>query len=100
MRDLFGEVPVTWPEVAAWCEAVAGIAPDSPRFALYVRAYDVPGKVAAAKVSGEFESILSSEAPEWPSRLARIAQETRGRRDTLGYSRRSVRSAAAPRGVA
>lgn len=47
--DLFGQTPVTWPEVFDWCESVPGLARDSPRVAEYIRAWDVPRKVAAAK---------------------------------------------------
>lgn len=61
--DLFGEVPVSWPEVAAWLEAVPRIPPDSPRAAHYVRAYDVPGKIARAKIDGTFEAIVNRPPP-------------------------------------
>ena len=50
--DLFGEVPVTWPEVFAWVHEVAGIEPDSPRALGYVRAWGLPAKVARAKLDG------------------------------------------------
>lgn len=65
--DLFGEIPVTWPEVAAWTVAVAGIAPDSWRFAWYVRVYDVPSKVRAAKLAGTFDQLTAEArpAPAW-----------------------------------
>ena len=85
MRDLFGEVPVTWPEVFAWCEAVAGIPADSPRLALYVRTYDVCGKVARAKLAGTLEVILAPQFTSTPARLARIAQDARI--GLSGYSR-------------
>lgn len=52
--DLFGQVAVTWPEVYAWCEAVAGITPDSPRLAAYISAWCVPEKIAAAKLAGRW----------------------------------------------
>lgn len=49
---LFGQVPVTWPEVVDWCARVAGITPDSPRFIPYVRSWHVADKIAEAKASG------------------------------------------------
>lgn len=49
--DLFDQVAVSWPEVYAWCEQVAGIGADSPRLAWYVQAYDVVGKIARAKLA-------------------------------------------------
>lgn len=52
--DLFGQVAVTWPDVAVWLENVAGLAADSPRALAYVRGWDVPGKVAAAKLAGDW----------------------------------------------
>lgn len=48
--DLFGEVPVTWPEVWDWLEAVPRIPRDSPRAAHYVEAYGVVGKIQAKKL--------------------------------------------------
>lgn len=59
-KDLFDQVPVTWPEVVDWCARVAGITPDSPRFLPYVRAWRVAEKIAAAKLSG---SWLESNFP-------------------------------------
>jgi hypothetical protein len=61
--DLFGEVVVTWPEVYAWIEAVAGIARDSPRADYYVRAWNVAAKVASAKLDGTYDDILRSYRP-------------------------------------
>lgn len=62
-KDLFGQVVVTWPEVFAWCEAVAGIPADSPRLAHYIRGYNVPAKVARAKLDGTFQAVLDRPAP-------------------------------------
>jgi hypothetical protein len=69
--DLFGEVVVTWPDVEAWVEAVAGIPRDSYRFDYYVRAWSVPEKVARAKREGWFEAAITREAPSayWWSRF-------------------------------
>ena len=55
--DLFGEIRVTWPEVDAWCIAVAGLAPDSWRRPYYIECWNVPDKIHAAKAAGTFESI-------------------------------------------
>jgi hypothetical protein len=52
--DLFGQVAVTWPEVVDWVARVAGITPDSPRWLAYVQAWDVAGKVRAAKLAGDW----------------------------------------------
>lgn len=62
-RDLFGEIPVTAVEVAAWLIAVPKIDPGSPRAAAYVRAYAVPEKIAAAKEAGTFEQITALREP-------------------------------------
>lgn len=72
--DLFGVVPVTWPEVYAWCEAVAGIPADSWRLPYYIEYWNVPAKVAAAKAAGTFEQAIAPRAaapPQRPRRLAR-----------------------------
>jgi hypothetical protein len=50
-QDLFGQVPVTWPEVVDWVARVAGITPDSPRFIPYVTLWSVPDKIRAAKIA-------------------------------------------------
>lgn len=68
--DLFGEIPVTWSEVAAWCQAVAGIGPESWRFAWYVNGWDVPGKIRQAKLAGTFEATVARPAPaSWLGQL-------------------------------
>lgn len=71
-RDLFGEVPVSWPEIYAWCEVVAGIPRDSPRVAAYVRQWCVAEKIAAAKLRGDLDEILSA-----PPRVRFIRNGTR-----------------------
>lgn len=58
MRDLFGEIPVLLDDVLAWMLAVPRIPPGSPHFAAYVRDYNVPDKIRAAKLAGEFEAII------------------------------------------
>lgn len=60
VKDLFGDVPVTWPEVHAWLAAVPRIPPDSPRAAWYLQAYDVVGKIKAAKLAGRLDDCLRS----------------------------------------
>ena len=59
--DLFGEIPVTWPEVLTWCERVAGIRAGSWRLEYYVRGWNVVEKIRAAKLAGELDSILAAE---------------------------------------
>ena len=61
--DLFGQVRVTHDDVAAWLRAVPRIDPESPRAAAYVRGYDVPAKVAAAKQNGTFDAITAPPMP-------------------------------------
>lgn len=61
--DLFGQVPVTWADVEAWLIAVPRIPPDSPRAAHYVKGYDVPGKIAQAKIAGIFDALVNRPAP-------------------------------------
>lgn len=61
--DLFGEIPVTLDELLAWMLAVPGIAPTSPRFAYYVRGYDVIDKIRAATLSGTFDEIVAEPPP-------------------------------------
>ena len=55
--DLFGEVPVTWPEVVDWVARVHGLTPDSPRWLGYVRTWRVPEKVRDAKLAGEWPQL-------------------------------------------
>jgi hypothetical protein len=59
IRDLFGEVPVTWPEIWAWLEAVPGIARDSWRARYYLDSWNVPDKIRAAKLAGALDAILT-----------------------------------------
>lgn len=61
--DLFGQVPITHDDVAAWLRAVPRLEPGTPRAAAYVRGYDVPGKIAAAKQNGTFEQITRPNMP-------------------------------------
>jgi hypothetical protein len=64
--DLFGQVVVSWPEVIEWCQLVAGISPDSPRLAAYVTAWDVPAKVAQAKLAGTWPPPAGRSAAASP----------------------------------
>ena len=70
MRDLFGEIPVTLDELLAWMLAVPGIPPSSPRFAYYIRGYNVIEKIQAAKACGTFEDTISPPAAPPAFRLA------------------------------
>jgi len=54
LHDLFGEIPVTWDEIWLWVEEVAGLPRDSWRAANYIRWWNVPEKIRAAKLSGEW----------------------------------------------
>jgi hypothetical protein len=59
--DLFGQIPVTWPEVDAWCTAVAGLAPASWRRPYYIQHWDVVGKIQRAKLAGTFDQICQND---------------------------------------
>ena len=70
--DLFGEVPVTWDEVYLWCEMVAGIPRDSWRLPVYVKGWDVPNKIRAAKLAGTYEATITPSRQYGSSRLLGI----------------------------
>lgn len=60
--DLFGEVPVTWDEVYAWCEKVAGMT--GWRRDWYIRNWNVIEKVQRAKTDGSFCALITTiESP-------------------------------------
>lgn len=68
----FDAPQVTQDDVDRWLIAVPRMDPASPRAAAYVRGYDVAGKIAAAKASGQFERIVDgrqyNELDTWPKR--------------------------------
>ena len=66
VRDLFGEIPVTWQEIDAWLLSVPRIEPSSPRAERYVKNWDVPGKIRRAKEAGTFEQITAQPEPPSP----------------------------------
>ena len=59
--DLFGEIPVTWDDVDAWCLAVAGLEPGSWRRPYYIQYWNVPEKIRQAKIAGTFETIVGGD---------------------------------------
>ena len=69
--DLFGQVPVLESEIFDWVKAVA---PHylRPRHAFdnYVKSYDVPAKIRAAKIRGDYDDIVSKRREPWHARLA------------------------------
>lgn len=69
--DLFGEIPVTVPEIEAWLRAVPRIEPGTTRAAYYVTAWNVPAKIRAAKQAGTFEELTrrADHSPFWWTRL-------------------------------
>jgi hypothetical protein len=82
--DLFGEIPVTWPEVVAWCELVAGLRADSPRLTWYARNWNVPDKIRAAKLAGELDAILAAPpARPWWELFGQRRELRRGRPDDV-----------------
>lgn len=59
MLDLFGEIVVTFDDIAQWVAALAPAYMANDRaFERYVRLWDVAGKVRAAKAAGTFESTI------------------------------------------
>jgi hypothetical protein len=70
--DLFGEVPVSLDDVLLWMLAVPRLSPDSPRFATYVRDYQVLDKIRAAKLSGTFDITVTAALRTLPIAAARV----------------------------
>ncbi|HJW55883.1 MAG TPA: hypothetical protein VJ577_11465 [Burkholderiaceae bacterium] len=72
--DLFGEIPVTEEEIFDWVAAVAPrwLTPERS-FLGYVRDYNVPAKIRAAKLAGTFHEITSRPRTPWHARLAMSA---------------------------
>ncbi|WP_042301727.1 hypothetical protein [Paraburkholderia kururiensis] len=61
MLDLFGQVVVTYEDIEVWVSALApGFAGNPARLAHYVRAWDVPAKVARAKLDGTFDATIEN----------------------------------------
>ena len=67
--DLFGQVAVNWSEVSDWLESVPRIPRKSWRAGHYIRYWNVPEKIAAAKLQGTFEQIISRAGSDNPSPL-------------------------------
>lgn len=69
--DLFGEIPVTHDEVYMWVAAVAPrwLQPESA-YQRYVRSWDVPAKIRAAKAAGTFHQTIEKPGTPWHARLA------------------------------
>lgn len=55
--DLFGEVPVTVQDCEQWVAVVAPRWYGSRRMQMYMRDWNVPGKVAQAKLAGWFDQV-------------------------------------------
>lgn len=70
--DLFGQVPVSIPEVRLWCLVVAHLPADSPRLAHYVLAWHVIDKIAAAKLAGTFEADMKKADESAPVDLLSV----------------------------
>ena len=52
--DLFGQIAVSQADLELWVRVVVRLDPGSWRIAWYVRAYDVAGKIQAAKAAGQW----------------------------------------------
>jgi hypothetical protein len=60
--DLFGEIPVLWSDVLAWCEVVSARNFTDRFFLHYVRGWNVVEKIRCAKLEGTFDAVLESAA--------------------------------------
>jgi hypothetical protein len=69
--DMFGEVPITRPDVYAWLLAVVDLDPESNRAGQYVQTYAVVDKIVAAKLDGTFDTI--TEASRLSARYRELA---------------------------
>ncbi len=67
--DLFGEVAITDSDIWDWVAAVSPIHLDDRGFDLYVKNFDVAGKVARAKLQGRFEAITAHKPRPYHARL-------------------------------
>lgn len=56
--DLFNDVVVTLDDVELWLDLVALLPRNSPRRDYYVKSWDVPGKIKAAKLAGLFDRLI------------------------------------------
>lgn len=54
--DLFGEVPVTVPDLYLWCEVVVPHI-SAARLNYYIKHWDVAGKIRMSKLAGEFDAL-------------------------------------------
>ncbi|MDR5797427.1 MULTISPECIES: hypothetical protein [unclassified Caballeronia] len=73
MRDLFGEVVVTYDDLFSWVEAVAPAFTSSTRaFEHYVHAWSVADKVRDAKLRGTFESTIEKARERQQSITSRL----------------------------
>lgn len=68
--DLFGEVAITTDDIFAWVAAVSPIHCSDRSYDLYVKRWDVAGKVRHAKLAGTFEARIARPARPWHARLA------------------------------
>lgn len=50
MRDLFGVIPVSWPEIWQWVEDTTGIPRSNWRAAYYAEHWNVAEKIRAEKL--------------------------------------------------
>lgn len=74
IHDLFGQIIITHQDVRLWLQHVPKIDPDGPRAAHYIRGYDVPGKIAQAKLAGVFDVVtaprmIQPQSPNWWHRM-------------------------------
>lgn len=66
-------------DIIRWTYAVAGIRPDSPRFAYYVSRWNVPFKVSRAISAGTFADTVKNCPPldpAWPALVPAALKES------------------------
>lgn len=73
MLDLFGDVVVTFDDLAAWVAAVApGYAGSATRSAYYIERWNVAEKVRRAKLNGTFDSTIEKARDQRASLSRRL----------------------------
>ncbi len=70
VRDLFGDVPVSFHDIYAWLLCVAHLDPESERAATYVRDWGVVHRIRVAKLDGSMTPV--TEAAEKNSRYLEL----------------------------
>jgi hypothetical protein len=95
--DLFGEVPVSRPDVYAWLMAVVDMDPESFRAEDYIRNYQVLDKIVAAKLDGTFDHVVGRvRASARYRELAAAGRASQAARNSLGVGESTADSQPQP----